>query len=129
VNSAENASAEKPFKCPFCEHRTKEKSAVEKHIRCIHTQEAPYRCRFCQQAFKIQSNLQRHIRTHTGERPYVCKQCGTRYADKKNMDAHVYREHLKTKPFHCPNAGCSFRCWRRDRFKIHCDKCEHAQRL
>uniref|UniRef100_A0A915E8B2 BTB domain-containing protein n=1 Tax=Ditylenchus dipsaci TaxID=166011 RepID=A0A915E8B2_9BILA len=38
--SAERSHEEKPFKCPFCEHRTKEKSAVEKHIRCIHTQEA-----------------------------------------------------------------------------------------
>ncbi len=57
---------EKPFKCPYCDHRTKEKSAVEKHIRCIHTLEAPYKCRYCNQAFKVQSNLVRHIRAHTG---------------------------------------------------------------
>lgn len=57
---------EKPFKCPYCDHRTKEKSAVEKHIRCIHTLEAPYKCHICTQAFKVQSNLVRHIRAHTG---------------------------------------------------------------
>lgn len=57
---------EKPYKCPYCDHRTKEKSAVVKHIRCIHTLEAPYKCRYCSQAFKVQSNLVRHIRAHTG---------------------------------------------------------------
>lgn len=64
---------EKPFKCPFCNHRTKEKSAVEKHIRCIHTHEAPYQCKYCQQSFKVQSNLMRHIRTHTGRIKFFSK--------------------------------------------------------
>lgn len=58
---------EKPFKCPYCDHRTKEKSALEKHVRCIHTLETPYKCRYCNQAFKVQSNLVRHIRAHTGK--------------------------------------------------------------
>lgn len=57
---------EKPFKCPFCDHRTKEKSAVDKHIRCKHTLETPYKCPYCNQGFKVQSNLVRHIRAHTG---------------------------------------------------------------
>ncbi|TKR92480.1 hypothetical protein L596_007126 [Steinernema carpocapsae] len=113
---------EKPYKCPFCDHRTKEKSAVEKHIRCIHTQEAPYKCKYCHQAFKVQSNLVRHIRAHTGEKPYVCKKCGTSYADKKNMDAHVFREHLKLKPMVCPAPGCAAKFWRQDRFLIHCKR-------
>uniref|UniRef100_A0A915I2I0 Uncharacterized protein n=1 Tax=Romanomermis culicivorax TaxID=13658 RepID=A0A915I2I0_ROMCU len=111
---------EKPFKCPYCDHRTKEKSALEKHVRCIHTLEAPYKCRFCNQAFKVQSNLVRHIRAHTGEKPYVCKKCGAAYADKKNMDAHVFREHLKMRPLECPTNGCSAKFWRQDRFNYHC---------
>ncbi|KAK6053785.1 zinc finger, C2H2 type [Cooperia oncophora] len=57
---------EKPFKCPYCDHRSKEKSGLEKHIRCIHTGEAPYKCKYCNQSFKVQSNLVRHIRAHTG---------------------------------------------------------------
>ncbi|VDK54405.1 unnamed protein product [Anisakis simplex] len=113
---------EKPFKCPYCDHRTKEKSAVEKHIRCIHTFEAPYKCRYCNQAFKVQSNLVRHIRAHTGEKPYQCKKCGSLYADKKNMDAHVYREHLKMKPLECSERGCNAKFWRYDRFVHHCRK-------
>jgi len=116
----QQAMMEKPFKCPYCDHRTKEKSAVEKHIRCIHTLEAPYKCRYCNQAFKVQSNLVRHIRAHTGEKPYVCKKCGAAYADKKNMDAHVFREHLKMKPLECPEPGCSAKFWRQDRFAYHC---------
>uniref|UniRef100_A0A0N5A8A7 BTB domain-containing protein n=1 Tax=Syphacia muris TaxID=451379 RepID=A0A0N5A8A7_9BILA len=113
---------EKPFKCPYCDHRTKEKSAVEKHIRCIHTLEAPYKCHICTQAFKVQSNLVRHIRAHTGEKPYACKKCGTAYADKKNMDAHVFREHLKMKPLECPEQNCAAKFWRHDRFAYHCRK-------
>lgn len=113
---------EKPFKCPYCDHRTKEKSAVEKHIRCIHTLEAPYKCHICTQAFKVQSNLVRHIRAHTGEKPYACKKCGTAYADKKNMDAHVFREHLKMKPLECPEQNCAAKFWRHDRFAHHCRK-------
>uniref|UniRef100_A0A915PUJ5 Uncharacterized protein n=1 Tax=Setaria digitata TaxID=48799 RepID=A0A915PUJ5_9BILA len=111
---------EKPFKCPFCDHRTKEKSAVEKHVRCIHTLETPYKCHYCSQAFKVQSNLVRHIRAHTGEKPYACKKCGTTYADKKNMDAHIFREHLKLKPFECPEEFCRAKFWRKDRFVVHC---------
>uniref|UniRef100_A0A0R3S6N3 Zinc finger and BTB domain-containing protein 14 n=1 Tax=Elaeophora elaphi TaxID=1147741 RepID=A0A0R3S6N3_9BILA len=111
---------EKPFKCPFCDHRTKEKSAVEKHVRCIHTLETPYKCHYCSQAFKVQSNLVRHIRSHTGEKPYACKKCGTTYADKKNMDAHIFREHLKLKPFECPEEFCRAKFWRKDRFVVHC---------
>ncbi|VDK68842.1 unnamed protein product [Litomosoides sigmodontis] len=111
---------EKPFKCPFCDHRTKEKSAVEKHVRCIHTLETPYKCQYCNQAFKVQSNLVRHIRAHTGEKPYACKKCGTTYADKKNMDAHIFREHLKLKPFECPEEFCRAKFWRKDRFAVHC---------
>ncbi|EFO25005.1 hypothetical protein LOAG_03478 [Loa loa] len=111
---------EKPFKCPFCNHRTKEKSAVEKHVRCIHTLETPYKCQYCNQAFKVQSNLVRHIRAHTGEKPYTCKKCGTTYADKKNMDAHIFREHLKVKPFECPEEFCRAKFWRKDRFVVHC---------
>jgi len=111
---------EKPFKCPYCDHRTKEKSALEKHVRCIHTLETPYKCRYCNQAFKVQSNLVRHIRAHTGEKPYVCKKCGAAYADKKNMDAHVFREHLKMKPLECPSPGCTAKFWRQDRFNYHC---------
>lgn len=130
----QQAMMEKPFKCPYCDHRTKEKSAVEKHIRCIHTLEAPYKCRYCNQAFKVQSNLVRHIRAHTGiyihlflfslnilgEKPYVCKKCGAAYADKKNMDAHVFREHLKMKPLECPEQGCPAKFWRQDRYAYHC---------
>lgn len=118
----QQAMMEKPFKCPYCDHRTKEKSAVEKHIRCMHTFEAPYKCRFCNQAFKVQSNLVRHIRAHTGEKPYACRKCGTCYADKKNMDAHVFREHLKLRPLECPDADCNAKFWRHDRFAHHVQK-------
>lgn len=57
---------EKPFKCSFCDHRAREKSAVIKHVRSIHTLEAPYKCKYCDQTFKVQSNLARHVRAHTG---------------------------------------------------------------
>ncbi|OZC08954.1 zinc finger, C2H2 type [Onchocerca flexuosa] len=118
---------EKPFKCPFCDHRTKEKSAVEKHVRCIHTLETPYKCRYCSQAFKVQSNLVRHLRAHTGEKPYACKKCGTTYADKKNMDAHIFREHLKLKPFECPEEFCRAKFWRKDRFVLHCRRAHNFE--
>ncbi|CAI4227682.1 unnamed protein product [Auanema sp. JU1783] len=111
---------ERPFKCPHCDHRTREKSGISKHIRCMHTGEAPYKCRYCSQSFKVQSNLVRHIRAHTGEKPYACKKCGISYADKKNMDAHVYREHLKTQPLKCHYASCGKKFWRHDRFAHHC---------
>uniref|UniRef100_A0A0K0DAD4 C2H2-type domain-containing protein n=1 Tax=Angiostrongylus cantonensis TaxID=6313 RepID=A0A0K0DAD4_ANGCA len=113
---------EKPFKCPYCRHRSKEKGGLEKHIRCIHTGEAPYKCKYCRQTFKVQSNLVRHIRTHTGEKPYACKKCGLCYADKKNVDAHVFREHLKMRELVCKARGCKARFWRHDRFAYHCLK-------
>ncbi|GMT26537.1 hypothetical protein PFISCL1PPCAC_17834, partial [Pristionchus fissidentatus] len=110
---------ERPYKCPYCNHRTREKSAVEKHVRCMHTLEAPYKCRYCSQTFKVQSNLVRHIRAHTGEKPYQCRKCGVAYADKKNMDAHVYREHLKMRQFECDYPNCAAKFWRNDRFYLH----------
>ncbi|KHJ87685.1 zinc finger, C2H2 type, partial [Oesophagostomum dentatum] len=61
----QRALMEKPFKCPYCDHRSKEKGGLEKHIRSIHTLEAPYKCKYCNQSFKVQSNMVRHIRAHT----------------------------------------------------------------
>ncbi|KAH7727588.1 Zinc fingerC2H2 type family protein [Aphelenchoides avenae] len=113
---------EKPFKCPQCSHRTKDKSAIEKHVRSIHTNEAPYKCKHCSQAFKVQSNLVRHIRAHTGEKPYTCKECGMSYADKKNIDAHIFREHLKIQPIYCTQPKCRAKFWRVDSFFHHCRK-------
>ncbi|CAJ0596031.1 unnamed protein product [Cylicocyclus nassatus] len=118
----QRAMMEKPFKCPYCEHRSKEKSGLEKHVRSIHTLEAPYKCKYCNQSFKVQSNMVRHIRAHTGEKPYACKKCGVSYADKKNMDAHVFREHLRMRELECTAPGCSARFWRHDRFALHCLK-------
>uniref|UniRef100_A0A0N5CFU9 BTB domain-containing protein n=1 Tax=Strongyloides papillosus TaxID=174720 RepID=A0A0N5CFU9_STREA len=112
----------RPYTCQYCSYRAKEKSAIDKHVRCIHTKEAPYICNYCDQRFKVQSNLVRHIRSHTGEKPYACKKCGTAYADKKNMDAHVFREHLKIPPRKCPVKGCKAKFYRVDRLDIHCRK-------
>lgn len=112
----------RPYTCQYCSYRAKEKSAIDKHVRCIHTKEAPYICNYCDQRFKVQSNLVRHIRSHTGEKPYACKKCGTAYADKKNMDAHVFREHLKIAPRKCPVKGCKAKFYRVDRLDIHCRK-------
>ncbi|KAK6725914.1 hypothetical protein RB195_004312 [Necator americanus] len=118
----QRAMMEKPFKCPYCDHRSKEKGGLEKHIRSIHTLEAPYKCKYCNQSFKVQSNMVRHIRAHTGEKPYACKKCGVSYADKKNMDAHIFREHLRMRELECTAPGCSARFWRHDRFAFHCLK-------
>ncbi|GMR52706.1 hypothetical protein PMAYCL1PPCAC_22901, partial [Pristionchus mayeri] len=118
----QQAMMERPYKCPYCDHRTKEKSAVEKHVRCMHTNEAPFECRYCHLKFKVQSNLVRHHRAHTGEKPYKCRQCDAEYADKKNMDAHIYREHLKLRQFICSFPECSSKFWRTDRYFEHYSK-------
>uniref|UniRef100_A0AC35TQK2 BTB domain-containing protein n=1 Tax=Rhabditophanes sp. KR3021 TaxID=114890 RepID=A0AC35TQK2_9BILA len=102
----------RPYKCTYCSYRAKEKAAIDKHIRCIHTKETPYCCSYCDLKFKVQSNLVRHIRSHTGEKPYACKKCGISYADKKNMDAHVFREHLKIAPRCCPVKHCKAKFYR-----------------
>lgn len=36
------------------------------------------------------------------------------------MDAHIFREHLKLKPFECPEEFCRAKFWRKDRFVVHC---------
>ncbi|GMS99956.1 hypothetical protein PENTCL1PPCAC_22131 [Pristionchus entomophagus] len=113
---------ERPFKCKFCNYRAKEKSAVDKHIRCMHTGETPFECPHCPQSFKVQSNLVRHIRAHTGHKPYQCRKCGVAYADKKNMDAHLYREHLKQKQMQCDYPSCASKFWREDRYLLHYTK-------
>ncbi|GMR49214.1 hypothetical protein PMAYCL1PPCAC_19409, partial [Pristionchus mayeri] len=118
----QQAMMERPYKCPYCDHRTKEKSAVEKHVRCMHTNEAPFECRYCHLKFKVQSNLVRHHRAHTAEKPYKCRQCDAEYADKKNMDAHIYREHLKLRQFICSFPECSSKFWRTDRYFEHYSK-------
>ncbi|CAJ0561466.1 unnamed protein product, partial [Mesorhabditis spiculigera] len=118
---------EKPYKCNYCEHRTRERGALVKHIRCMHTLETPYKCKYCGQGFKVQSNLVRHIRAHTGEKPYACRKCGTCYADKKNMDAHVFREHLGMKQLQCPVQECQAKFWRQDRLQLHVARTHNRQ--
>ncbi|CAD6194772.1 unnamed protein product [Caenorhabditis auriculariae] len=110
---------QKPYKCNFCDHRSRERSSIQKHIRCMHTHETPYKCEYCGKSFKIQSNLMRHIRSHTGEKPYSCKKCGVSYADKKNMDTHVYRQHLQLQQVTCTVEGCNARFWRPERYQLH----------
>lgn len=86
---------EKPFKCPYCEHRSKEKGGLEKHIRfvfflwmsiwkvVIHV--------FCSFWLpKVIIIFIDHFRSiHTLEAPYKCKYCNQSFKVQSNMVRHI----------------------------------------
>ena len=92
-------TAEKPYKCDYCDYRCIKRSILQRHIR-THTGEKPYKCDYCDYRCAWRDYLAQHIRTHTGEKLYKCYRCEYRSSYCSNLHRHV-RTHAEKKPNKC----------------------------
>uniref|UniRef100_A0A3Q2WQ99 Zinc finger and BTB domain containing 32 n=2 Tax=Haplochromini TaxID=319058 RepID=A0A3Q2WQ99_HAPBU len=64
---------EKPYQCQHCPKKFSLKHQLDTHHR-VHT-EKPFECRLCGQRSRDYSAMIKHLRTHGGAAPYQCTVC------------------------------------------------------
>ncbi len=61
-----SSTGEKPFECKLCHQRSRDYSAMIKHLR-THNGASPYQCTVCQEYCPSLSSMQKHIKAHKPE--------------------------------------------------------------
>lgn len=64
--SSFSLTGEKPFECKLCHQRSRDYSAMIKHLR-THNGASPYQCTICQEYCPSLSSMQKHIKGHKPE--------------------------------------------------------------
>ena len=101
-------SAEKEFKCNFCDKKLKTKLGIKRHIDLEH-EHTGHTCQLCKKRFKHQSDLKRHMTTiHENVRPYKCEPCNREFSNSHNLKIHTDIKHKKLKPYQCDECEMKF---------------------
>ncbi|XP_036130987.1 zinc finger and BTB domain-containing protein 32 [Molossus molossus] len=77
----------RPYSCSVCGKRFSLKHQMETHYR-VHTGEKPFSCGLCPQRSRDFSAMTKHLRTH-GAAPYRCSLCGAGCPSLASMQAHM----------------------------------------
>ncbi|XP_062031979.1 zinc finger and BTB domain-containing protein 32, partial [Lepus europaeus] len=77
----------RPYSCAVCGKRFSLKHQMETHHR-VHTGEKPFSCGLCPQRSRDFSAMTKHLRTH-GAAPYRCPLCGAGCPSLASMQAHM----------------------------------------
>ncbi|XP_038385232.1 zinc finger and BTB domain-containing protein 32 isoform X13 [Canis lupus familiaris] len=77
----------RPHSCSVCGKRFSLKHQMETHYR-VHTGEKPFSCSLCPQRSRDFSAMTKHLRTH-GAAPYRCPLCRAGCPSLASMQAHM----------------------------------------
>lgn len=61
-----SSTGEKPFECKLCHQRSRDYSAMIKHLR-THNGASPYQCTICTEYCPSLSSMQKHMKGHKPE--------------------------------------------------------------
>uniref|UniRef100_A0A8C6WG66 Zinc finger protein 516 n=1 Tax=Neogobius melanostomus TaxID=47308 RepID=A0A8C6WG66_9GOBI len=85
---------EKPYKCPYCEHRTAQKGSLKAHVR-TDKMAGPFTCTICSQVFPQVLLLKSHMKRHRNVQDYGCKICGRRFRQAWFLQSHMRIHRVK----------------------------------
>ena len=112
--------------CDFCSKKYKQKSALNKHIKEVHTEDGKqYKCETCGKAFAYKHKLNLHIKTVHDGLTYDCDLCDKKCLSYVGLRTHkaTYHPTEDTKVYYCES--CSYQSsnssnfWRHVRTKNH----------
>ena len=87
---------ERQVQTGFLEHQKQVKMAkeiLEKEFE--KTEDGKFKCPYCDHVTKYRWNLKKHILVHTGERPYRCEICGLEFKQKEHRKKHMQNLHTE----------------------------------
>lgn len=85
-------TGEKPYQCPLCQARVRDKASMHYHI-LAHQGVKPFKCDQCDARFTKRSSLVKHKNVHTGSFLYQCPQCKASFREKASLSRHVRSQH------------------------------------
>jgi len=95
--SKTSTAARPKLACTFCEEVFKTRSALSKHMECMHAATPrQFVCRRCHKKFHRKDELQSHLRVHLApvlRRSFRCTDCALQCSTKSNLNRHRKRMH------------------------------------
>uniref|UniRef100_A0A8C6LY39 Zinc finger protein 516 n=1 Tax=Nothobranchius furzeri TaxID=105023 RepID=A0A8C6LY39_NOTFU len=91
---------EKPYKCPYCEHRTAQKGSLKAHsedvvVAADAAEAGPFSCTICGQVFPQVLLLKSHVKQHRGSQDHGCRICGKRFRQAWFLQSHMRIHRVK----------------------------------
>ena len=108
----------RPFHCPDCPARFKQRGHLNDHVNSLHSSEKPHQCPICGDKFKLKGYLRSHSRRYHKDliqkptpevEPYKCLACGGIFKSQSTLVKHSVSEHSDDRPFPCPRCPSRFK--------------------
>lgn len=82
------------YKCNLCDMKYFNRSALQDHIRGVHTKERPFQCaaKDCGKTFSNDSTFRSHKRVHAEDK-HECNICSKQFSFKGNLQTHLKNIH------------------------------------